>query len=294
MTERASGWYDDPDDPSLLRYWDGILWSDRTMPKVKPHLDESRIGDPRKQWEEEQERLRAAQPGGYPQAGPSRFQQGPRLQRGVGQGPSPYGYQQQYQARPVKMTPDGEPTASWWRRLFAYLIDNILVSLVAVVISWSWLQPWIKVITDWYDAVLTAAKNGGSQPPVPSALYHVPWQFPVVSLLIYLVYEIGLVAWRGQTIGHLICGVRVRGAGSAAKPEINAAVIRALVKGVSNITTFIPVLGSLGSVFSLVDGLIPLGERSAQSIHDKAAKTYVVRARPPKVPVGTLPPYPGG
>ena len=24
----ASGWYRDPDDPSLLRFWDGMSWSD--------------------------------------------------------------------------------------------------------------------------------------------------------------------------------------------------------------------------------------------------------------------------
>ncbi|MBD4204884.1 DUF2510 domain-containing protein, partial [Xanthomonas citri pv. citri] len=27
MNERPSGWYDDPDDDTQLRYWDGILWS---------------------------------------------------------------------------------------------------------------------------------------------------------------------------------------------------------------------------------------------------------------------------
>ncbi|MGL4744396.1 MAG: DUF2510 domain-containing protein, partial [Dermatophilaceae bacterium] len=26
----APGWYDDPDDPSLLRYFDGVLWSAHT------------------------------------------------------------------------------------------------------------------------------------------------------------------------------------------------------------------------------------------------------------------------
>ncbi|MBO3181743.1 DUF2510 domain-containing protein, partial [Dermatophilus congolensis] len=30
MDARPSGWYDDPDDPELLRYWDGVLWTEHT------------------------------------------------------------------------------------------------------------------------------------------------------------------------------------------------------------------------------------------------------------------------
>ncbi|HWC23233.1 MAG TPA: RDD family protein [Flexivirga sp.] len=296
MSERASGWYDDPQDPNLLRYWDGILWSDRTMPKMKPNLDQSRIGDARRQYEEEQERKRAAeqaQAPGYgqrPQLRP--YQQQPPSQQYPGGPQSPYAHQQAYAPRQVKTTPDGEPTASWWRRLFAYIVDNILLSVVAVAISWTWLHPWVTTITTWYDDLLEAARDGRSQPPIPDAVYNVPWQFPLIALLLYLVYEIALVAWRGQTLGHMLLGVRVRGAGSTAKPDLRAVVIRSLVKGVSNITSFVPFVASLGSVFSLVDGLVPLGDQSAQSLHDKAAKTYVVSARPPKAPYGgAVPPY---
>jgi uncharacterized RDD family membrane protein YckC len=299
MAERASGWYDDPQDPDQLRYWDGILWSDRTMPKVKPNLDESRIGDARRQYEQHQERLRAVERArtgaNRPQQPPmrpyERSHQDPYQHPQQGYGRPSYGHQQAYQPRPVKTTPDGEPTASWWRRLFAYFIDNILLSLVAMAISWAWLRPWITTMADWYDEAITAAQHGRSQPPLPDAMYHLPWQFPVVAVLVYLVYEIGMVAWRGQTIGHLILRIRVRGADSSAKPGLNAAAIRAVVKGVNNITSVVPLLGSLGTVFSLIDGLVPLGDRNAQAIHDKAAKTYVVSAARTKPPYGgpTLP-----
>lgn len=301
MSERASGWYDDPENPDLLRYWDGILWSDRTMPKVKPNLDQSRIGDARRQYEEEQERKRAAeeaQAGGYgqrPQLRPYQQTQQPPSQQYSGGQQSPYAHQQPYAPqRQIKTTPDGEPTASWWRRLFAYIVDNILLSVIAVAISWTWLHPWVTTITNWYDDLLDAARDGRSQPPIPDSVYNVPWQFPLVALLLYLVYEIGMVAWRGQTLGHMIFGVRVRGAASTAKPDLRAVVIRSLIKGVSNITSFVPFVASLGSVFSLVDGLVPLGDSSAQSLHDKAAKTYVVNTRPPKTPYGApVPPYTG-
>lgn len=297
MSERASGWYDDPQNPDQLRYWDGILWSDRTMPKVKPNLEQSRIGDARRQYEEEQERKRAAEEqatyGQRPQLRPYQQQQQPGSQQYPGGPQSPYA-QQPYAPRPVKTTPDGEPTASWWRRLFAYIVDNILLSVVSVAVSWTWLHPWVTTITNWYDDVLDAARDGRSQPPIPDAVYNVPWQFPLTALVLYLVYEIALVAWRGQTLGHMIFGVRVRGASSTAKPDLRSVAIRSVVKGVSNITSFVPFVASLGSVFSLVDGLVPLGDSHAQSLHDKAAKTYVVNTRTPKTPSGgPVPPYAG-
>jgi len=290
MTARASGWYDDPQDPDQLRYWDGILWSDRTMPKVKPGLEQSRIGDAKRQYEDEQERLRAAEQaqarGRYAERPPMRpYERGERDPYGPphqGQPQAPYNGQQPYQPRPVKVTPDGQPTASWWRRLFAYIIDNIILSAVTVAVSWTWLHPWVSTFMDWYDDLLDAAEAGRSQPPIPDALYQVPWQVPVAAAVLYLVYEIALIAWRGQTIGHLICGIRVRGAASSATPGLNAAVLRAVVKGVNTITSLVPLLGSLGLIFGLVDGLVPLGDGHAQSIHDKVAKTYVVNARGPK------------
>lgn len=292
MSERPSGWYDDPQNPDQLRYWDGILWSDRTMPKVKPGLEQSRIGDARRQYEEEQERRRAAEQAqaGYGQRPQLQPYQAP--QQGGGQ-QSPYS-RGPYLQQPVKTTPDGEPTAAWWRRLIAYVLDNILLSVITIAVSWHWLQPWITTISNWYDDLITAAQNNAQQPPVPDAIYHVPWQFPLIALLLYLVYEIALIAWRGQTIGHLLLGIRVRGAGSTAKPDLRAVTIRSVVKGVSNITSLVPFVASLGTIFTLIDGLVPLGDKSSQALHDKAAKTYVVSARPPKTPQGgQFPPYVG-
>src|SRR5450759_19574 len=45
MTQPA-GWYDDPKDPSQLRYWDGVVWSSHVSPRVSPTLEQSTIGMP--------------------------------------------------------------------------------------------------------------------------------------------------------------------------------------------------------------------------------------------------------
>ncbi|NNG40280.1 RDD family protein [Flexivirga sp. ID2601S] len=311
MTDRPSGWYDDPDDPDLLRYWDGILWSDRTMPKVKPGLDQSRIGDSKQQWEEAEARRQAAQVGSAPPAGGPRpplqpYQSGdrdpyrrdagqrpPSGQRFGEQGPAPYGQPYAPYAQQVgKTTPDGEPTASWWRRLVAYFLDYLLIAAVALVIALPWVRPWMDKFSTWYGDVMDAARAGRSQPPMPDSLLQLPWQYPLIMLGLYLVYEIGLVTWRGQTLGKMALGIRVRGAGSTARPPLAAVAVRSLVKGIPFLGGLIPLAGSLGSVFGLIDGLLPLGDKHAQSLHDKAAKTYVV-PRDPKLPAYGQGPYAG-
>ena len=46
MSQQPSGWYDDPTDPDLLRYWDGVTWTTHTAPKKSPTASQSTIGMP--------------------------------------------------------------------------------------------------------------------------------------------------------------------------------------------------------------------------------------------------------
>jgi len=43
-TPSGPGWYDDPDDASQLRYFDGVVWSSHTTPRKSPTIDDSVIG----------------------------------------------------------------------------------------------------------------------------------------------------------------------------------------------------------------------------------------------------------
>jgi uncharacterized RDD family membrane protein YckC len=48
------------------------------------------------------------------------------------------------------------------------------------------------------------------------------------------------------------------------------------------IVSLVPVVGSLGSLFTLLDGLWPLWDDKKQAIHDKVAATNVVVGPQPK------------
>ena len=43
-TPAGPGWFDDPDDPLLLRYFDGVVWTDHTTPRTSPTAESSTIG----------------------------------------------------------------------------------------------------------------------------------------------------------------------------------------------------------------------------------------------------------
>src|SRR3954451_8581685 len=43
MSQRA-GWYDDPENPDNLRYFDGVVWTSHTSPRTSPSAGRSTIG----------------------------------------------------------------------------------------------------------------------------------------------------------------------------------------------------------------------------------------------------------
>ena len=77
-----SGWYDDPQDPTHLRYWDGVLWTDHRTPKAPPAPGIPPMTSP----------LPTAPAAGVPQADSSVFQQSRPVDQAQTPQP-PYGQQ---------------------------------------------------------------------------------------------------------------------------------------------------------------------------------------------------------
>lgn len=100
MNTREAGWYDDPQDANLLRYWDGVSWTEHTSPKQKPGLDQAgagQYGAPGQQGSGHQGYGQAPGQQGYGQApgqqgyGQAPGQQGDQAYGQQGQGQQPYG-----------------------------------------------------------------------------------------------------------------------------------------------------------------------------------------------------------
>src|SRR5262245_37134659 len=66
-----------------------------------------------------------------------------------------------YRAGPVKLlaTPDGVPLAGLDARLVALLLDNLLISIVAIVVALPYLGQMVDAVSRWEDQEIAATEN---------------------------------------------------------------------------------------------------------------------------------------
>lgn len=285
MSQQA-GWYDDPQDQDNLRYWDGVQWTDHISPKQKPGLD--RAGQSQQQW--------GAAPGqqggetGYGQQGGYGQQRGYGQQGGYGQQDGydqqhPYTQQGQWQGAPMAgsypgqlagsrdATPDGQQLAGWWHRVLARLVDGLIWTVIGLVVILPLAAPnFTDNLTIWMDEVLATAQAGSAvAPPMPAALESDLFRVTMTSLVLGFVYEVVMVHLFGGTVGKLVTGLRVRLRETPGNPGLGPAAIRGAIY------QFLPQIPYLGWILAPLNYLWPLWDPQRQALHDKAAKTNVVR-----------------
>ena len=132
MTPPCPGWYEDQQDPTLLRYFDGVIWTANTTPRRSPTADASVIG--------------RATPGVIPGTAAGHGHsgsQGPGEWQGGGVPPAGYNpYTQGWTAPRRDALPDGAVLAEWWRRLVGRLIDGFIVlAAITLVIAFPSREP---------------------------------------------------------------------------------------------------------------------------------------------------------
>lgn len=266
-TPSAAGWYDDPDDPSLLRYFDGVVWTAHTTTRVSPTAASSTIGhspDVRPAAERQQGEH------GWPAAG------------------TPHGAPGGWSSAPgatairsgEQRLPDGAVLAEWWRRLLARVVDAVVVNIVGGLLSLPFLGPVLEVFEDYFSAALEGGP--GSQPDsaaLQSALTDVALPVTLVMLAVALVYEVGFLVWRAATPGKMLFGTVVRPAGAAGPVTLPVALRRQAIKVVTELLSLNTLLGLAGFFLSVLDPAWLLWDPRRQALHDKVADTVVVRKR---------------
>jgi len=281
MTQ-PSGWYDDPQDPSQLRYWDGVVWSSHVSPKVSPTVEQSTIGMP----------YGVIPASARPQSSGSQGAQGaPTAQRGYdsqqqdrgqpggqwlsyGQGRGPRGQQELgWQTHPAT-TPDGVPLSGWWLRVAARFLDQILTFVLALPFTGWFYYRYLDGALKWVND-LAAQSNSGSAPVVafpPWSIYQYGAAAVIIQLLIAGAYEVFFLSRSGATPGKKIVGISVRLREQAGPPPMNTVLVR----------TGCYFGMSLVNIVYLLDVLWPLWDDKKQAIHDKVAATNVVVGPQPK------------
>ncbi len=273
-----------------MRYFDGILWTDKVVPKESPTAGSSTIG-------------RAGQGFGMPGqwSGDSAGVGLPTGARGAA-GPGPSGYAapptQDYGAGPVgygqapnlawaqlgPTTPDGRLLGEWWQRLLASWLDGLIFGLVSFALAAYW---WIPIVQSYVDLLGRLARSSSSADTraieawvEQSSAAMLP--IALISLAVHLVSRVFCHSRWGATPGKMALGIRVRRVDRSGPLTVGEAIRREVLSIVTALAGLLPVVGLLGSLVSILDGMWLLWDPRRQTLHDKIGDTLVER-KPPQL-----------
>lgn len=180
------------------------------------------------------------------------------------QGQSPWG--QAAQGIPIHNTP---VLAGFWWRVLAAILDGLILLIPLSVIQAPITTRASEILEGWLTIYIQAAVAGAVLPPMPEGILGPFAISALVGLIAYFVYRTVLVTMKGGTLGQLITGLRVvpDGAPMDTKPGWSMSAIRAIT---ALVFRQIPVL-------NLIDVLVMLGSQKKQTLHDRIARTIVIK-----------------
>jgi|1185.fasta_scaffold48428_1 uncharacterized RDD family membrane protein YckC len=265
MLGKEAGWYQDPappnpDVPDRLRFWDGHAWTGEVKIATKKQ---------RMEWAEqaaanrqvEVRRIREAAALGDPDARQiliaATSTQGTRL-----------------------TTPDGQQLAGWWRRMFALWIDGIILAILGTIFAWRYVQAFERAISNFMDAAVQAGQRGAPPPdtaPFVSAITGPIIGIAMVGLIVGFIYEVGFLKAFQATPGKMVLGMEVRLREMPGPMPWGALMLRWLLKRGVAIVQILLIGLLIYPVYYMVNYLWPVFDAKKQALHDKAARTNVVR-----------------
>jgi uncharacterized RDD family membrane protein YckC len=173
---------------------------------------------------------------------------------------------------PPPLSPAGVPLADFGTRLLAYLIDTALLSVILLVVALP------AMFVAMFRLMPTDEELPAQQDPfwafqeifVPILLIEAG--LVVFSLLCYYVYAVEYMHRTGQTLGKRLMKIRV----VPIDPD------RTLTRGMAAKRYLVEyVVGVVVPFFHYLDGLWQLWDKPyQQALHDKAARTVVVKVSP--------------
>ncbi len=275
------GWYRDPVDHSIQRWWDGEGWvgdpipADATPPPGPPTTRPSEpqvpavpglptaVELPPAGGAAAQERLRGRN---LPQTPP---------RRGVGTSPG----DGTPAWRPVAGPPtlrDGLVLAPLSARLVARLIDAVaLLALNVAVNGWFVYQFW-RELTPVLRAVFAQQLAGetGDLPQLSARGGNLLLVIVLIATALWFAYEVPAVANTGQTLGKRLMGIQVVRLDSAEPLTFRLSARRWNTFGTPTVLWY---CCGIGLVLQLIDAAFLLFDRPLQqALHDKSANTVVV------------------
>ncbi len=174
--------------------------------------------------------------------------------------PPPYGG---YGYVPIPVDRFGRPLADWWQRLVAIIIDALIIgiprSIVTAVIIGSFASGGGIFSTRWRAGTIVAGIA-----------------FAIIGIVYFALLN---GSERGQTVGQMALGIAVRDEATGGPIDPQRGAVRILVLYPGIIIGWIPILGGLADLWTLIAGLSPLWDNRRQGFHDKVAHSDVIKVR---------------
>lgn len=163
--------------------------------------------------------------------------------------------------------------ASIGSRIAAKLVDTLLmVSASSPLFISLYNSPNFDKLLKWAEAGQTRLTSAQQMELMSALPEHI---LLLTNILVWglMIAQVLLLMRRGQTIGKMIMGIRILDRKSNAIPRFfNLIIMRGLF------TTLAYSLSIFGLVVLVIDLVMMLTSKERLSLHDKIAKTYVVRA----------------
>ena len=175
------------------------------------------------------------------------------------------------QVRLVPVAPNGAPLADFWYRLGAYMLDGLIVGLISMIV----VIPMVIAWTAYFFRQIEMNSDGTFADP--NSPFTAIWTFLLLELGLILImmifsyfYFVEYQLRKGQTVGKRVLKIKI----VPADPRVTVLTRSDFAKrwAVSQ------VVGAIVPFFSYLDGLWQLWDKPLQQcLHDKAAKTVVIR-----------------
>jgi uncharacterized RDD family membrane protein YckC len=324
MSSVAPGWYKDPADPTVQRYWDGDGWvgaslpADATPPPGPPPGIEQPGAAARQEYAQPTSPTDAVPthpwsppapswPGAHPApAQPSEHDHPagtaihPATPPGTPADPAtPPGASSGWPGPPYRYPPPapqprphGLRLAPLGSRLTARLIDIGVVALLNVAVNgwfvWEYLREIAPLLSAFGDAWRRAAAGDRTTEPLPQPNERADWLVIVILVIataLWFAYEVPALANTGQTLGKRLMGIKVVPVTADERLGFARSLRRWNRLGVP---TLLWGCCGIGFLLQLIDcGYVLFDQPLHQALHDKSARTVVV-----KVSAETPPPRP--
>jgi len=301
-----AGWYPDPADAARQRYWAGDAWTTETRLTATGPASAAPVAasDPYAAYASSQ----GVTPAGVPPVAPA-YPSVPAYPLG----PPPAYPGVAYPSAVGPRTADGVPLAGWWWRVLASIIDSLAVSIVAFAFIPLYAPRLFSGYMQWFNDLMNSALSNPNSinPDIPSFMdpkYGIASSIiaiQVVVLVVTILYVFLMLHFLGATLGQLACGLRVVPVDKGLAPRglpVYSIVMRIVLYGMitplasiismmwltSNPTSITNSMASLGgmswlsdmaSLFALLNVLWALWDPKRQCLHDKVARTQVIRTR---------------